>query len=642
MNGESLKSQENNQEGSSKWDMSDAPEFSEKPLDVSVIEESPKVELTNYNIRDNANNQAIKPEVTIDGETRRSTNFLLGKNKNGLKIENGEYVEKESVVDAIKSYIDAQPEGTQVVRISPEKTFETSEEFMDELMEATERANIIKTSEQIKQRNGAVYSHTRITSPETTKEAKGIFLFSGKSEFKLPSGEYVSARVIYDAAKNYILRTPIEKPELPPEEPTEEPIEEPIDKPTEEPRQPIEKPEKHERDTQKEKYFKVIRRIRNAAPAVIVGTALATAAVTALVLFPTPGQEVYASSRETVRTVDYSESENADFELSQEHQTTVSDEELTEESLERMQDTFFTIETGDKINIPEGVDYYRSSDSMWHDGIKGTVGEGLRQAGEYTANYFSAVTKDGRIVDVAFKEGMSLGDFLEEASTKANVPKEELHLFMHIDGPTAGWMLADDIIHKTAEDEVSKMDLEDKIRVDGKDRFDGAVRDFTGEVSFQNKNGETVTVRLVDDNGNLLAKGSTVVGSDGKEYYIENLSSEKVTTANVNIGEQVTNYTETKFSLSDALARAAMVAGAGLLAGALAALYKKKENVKMTIPGMYGLIDRIKGDSEESFYAKAEKLLEEKGLDHAGVSTDDAIVSAWIGRNLTIEEVQQM
>ena len=104
-----------------------------------------------------------------------------------------------------------------------------------------------------------------------------------------------------------------------------------------------------------------------------------------------------------------------------------------------------------------------------------------------------------------------------------NLTLEDVQIRLHIgntaDNTRTGWI---DISELIKEDQVERQVESQEMVVTA--NYDGVQENFNGStIEIDTADGK-VTLNVVDANGNLLAPGSIVVGSDGKEYQIGSLN----------------------------------------------------------------------------------------------------------------------
>ena len=178
---------------------------------------------------------------------------------------------------------------------------------------------------------------------------------------------------------------------------------------------------------------------------------------------------------------------------------------------------------GDPFYMQEGDEFYETSSLT---GRKGTIGQGIRQAGNYAVTGVSIYCNGqyyGSFVDLeASKAGYNLGTFINETAAKYGLNHENLELRLHLGNSSnytvAGWT---DISSLLQEDEITP-EVIGKKAVEGS-TYDGEIKDFKGTTITINTLDGKVEIPVMDASGNLYEAGTTVYGSDGKEYIISGL-----------------------------------------------------------------------------------------------------------------------
>lgn len=213
----------------------------------------------------------------------------------------------------------------------------------------------------------------------------------------------------------------------------------------------------------------------------------------------------------------------------------MSEEHVYESIDEAVQRAISEFSTGDSVFVEEGTRYDHESDKSTDK--HGIIGEGLREEGDYTLEYVSILDKDNNIIKVEFKEGVNIGDVVTEALNDHGLSLDDVQIRIHIGGPVAGWIDMSDII---SEESITPQLIESKFVVeetysDTKDNFDGTI-----EVSTPDG---TVKLDVMNPDGTLVSDGSTVIGSDGKTYTVDNLDvehTETTTISNEVVGKKLT------------------------------------------------------------------------------------------------------
>lgn len=596
-------------------------------------------------------NRQDKRVDVVDSERveKRTSNLMLGYNKREVQIDE-KYYSIEDIQERAIEYLERDDEDVVYYtrRDDTEKRFCEPKEVVEDIAKDLIKAEVPKIdlspADSISNQDAR---HVEAHGANGEKQ-KGVFML-GNIELKMPNGTYISADTVEQALNNYLkavvpaepeppvgpkppvgpIGPPTETPTggesgpKPPVEPTDPPSETPSGEPEPTPREPESGSGETEGQAHDQEY-RVIKRIKETSKRWAVTAALATSMLLAA-LGGFNKEETSAISR------------NAEYDVS----TTVSQTEQVEMSSEEAYDTIwentvFSIKTGETAEMPAGVEYHESSDyASGGANNTGVFGEGIREAGEYKVEYISIIGKDGEIKDVNYQEGQDLGEFVKEVSEREGIPEDELSIKLHIGGPVSGWVDVADIAQK-------KLELSDpstltkEVVVDKDEQFSGSVENFDGKANFINEKGETVEVNFQKEDGTMAQAGETVIGSDGREYQVENLD----------VKATETGETRTTWSLADAAKVAALAGGAS--AALLAAFGRKRKEKEMTDMTGAQIRDLIL-DSEqnyelgegEEFNRDVEKLLREKGIEEKGTPKEQ-LFEALVEQEITVEEIRKL
>ena len=227
---------------------------------------------------------------------------------------------------------------------------------------------------------------------------------------------------------------------------------------------------------------------------------------------------------------------NADYTI-----TEMSEQQIFETAEEAVERAMSDLNTGDRVQVPEGVRYDHESDRATD--IHGTFGQGLRQAGEYTLEYVSILDeKTGNIAKVELDENQNLGDIINETMQDKGLSFEDLKVRVHIGGPVSGWVDCEDIL---SVDELTPQVVETFFQ--SEQTYDGAVENFTDSITFDGANGP-VTIKVTNADGSLVAPGTMVQGSDGESYRVDDLTP---TQMEINTSTMVQTGTKLAWHLSN-------------------------------------------------------------------------------------------
>ena len=530
-----------------------------------------------------------------NGEEKKTSSIMMGYNKQGIELENGEYVNFDEVSEAINKEL--QTDEPNVVYVSKKTGKKIAKpEVIEELFkDVIAVSNGLKISEDnsIQNQNTA-----RIAIEEYAKNKehnKGVMMF-GNEGIELPNGDYVLISEIESALENYVRMTPSEIIE--------------IDEPTKG-QDPKQKPKKEEK-------YRVIDRIKKKMTIIPIIIAIAGTLATGFKMEPTFTTEVVQNDRtEAIYMVD---------ELHEK-----SEQELIDEAVERIQD----IKTGDKIQTEEGLEYHESSTYKYGGANKSAeFGGKYREAGEYNVDYIS-ILNDGKIVQVKYNEGESLGENLKETADRLGVSISDLESYIHIGGPVSGWVSTDDLVKfqvdKSLEDKNVILETNKNIKVENKD--------FNGSTISIKENGTNVDLKVVDANGNLLKPGSIITGSNGVQYRIQDYNLEQKLDKEekqVQTGEHLT------WSIHNISSEVALLSGAASLIATKLSERDDKKMVTLTESKINELVGnaRQKFEHESEFQKAVDSLVSKKIKPEIAEKAN--LKDALIDKQITVEDIENL
>lgn len=530
-----------------------------------------------------------------NGEEKKTSSIMMGYNKQGIELENGEYVNFDEVSEAINKEL--QTDEPNIVYVSKKTGKKIAKpEVIEELFkDVIAVSNGLKISEDnsIQNQNTA-----RIAIEEYAKNKehnKGVMMF-GNEGIELPNGDYVLISEIESALENYVRMTPSEIIEI--EDPT--------------------KGQDAKQKPKKEEKYRVIDRIKKKMTIIPIIIAIAGTLATGFKMEPTFTTEVVQNDRtEAIYMVD---------ELHEK-----SEQELTEEAVERIQD----IKTGDKIQTEEGLEYHESSTYKYGGANKSAeFGGKYREAGEYNVDYIS-ILNDGKIVQVKYNEGESLGENLKETADRLGVSISDLESYLHIGGPVSGWVSTDDLVKfqvdKSLEDKNVILETSKNIKVENKD--------FNGSTISINENGTNVDLKVVDENGNLLNPGSIVTGSNGVKYRIQDYNLEQKLDKEekqIQTGEHLT------WSIHNISSEVALLSAAASLIATKLSKRNDKKMVTLTESKINELVGNARQKFEhESEFQKAVDSLVSKRI-KPEIAEKANLKDALIDKQITVEDIENL
>lgn len=530
-----------------------------------------------------------------NGEEKKTSSIMMGYNKQGIELENGEYVNFDEVSEAINKEL--QTDEPNIVYVSKKTGKKIAKpEVIEELFkDVIAVSNGLKISEDSSIQN---QNTARIAIEEYAKNKehnKGVMMF-GNEGIELPNGDYVLISEIESALENYVRMTPSEIIEI--EDPT--------------------KGQDTKQKPKKEEKYRVIDRIKKKMTIIPIIIAIAGTLATGFKMEPTFTTEVVQDDRtEAIYMVD---------ELHEK-----SEQELTEEAVERIQD----IKTGDKIQMEEGIEYHESSTYKYGGANKSAeFGGKYREAGEYNVEYIS-ILNDGERVQVKYNEGESLGENLKETADRLGVSISDLESYLHIGGPVSGWVSTDDLVKfqvdKSLEDKNVILETSKNIKVENKD--------FNGSTISINENGTNVDLKVVDENGNLLNPGSIVTGSNGVKYRIQDYNLEQKLDKEekqIQTGEHLT------WSIHNISSEVALLSAAASLIATKLSKRNDKKMVTLTESKINELVGNARQKFEhESEFQKAVDSLVSKRI-KPEIAEKANLKDALIDKQITVEDIENL
>ena len=475
---------------------------------------------------------------------RRSSNIMMGYNKDGIQLENGEYASWDEVRQALLEYTSSRGDNETLIVKETGKTIEPLEMVRQIEREVlrTHSSLVLNDDTSIKNQDTR-----RVNVREKGKNkpiiSKGVLML-GNNRIKLPCGEYVSAEELVIAIDKYAIREHLEKKE-------------------------------------NTKYKVLYRKYRNKALAALCGV-LASVIILAS-MYDVTSVENFVTKR--LEKLEYKVEQYTRDELP-------SDEAY----IDQVEYVSKEITTGDEITVPAGVHYYRCSDHKYTNNKRhGTFSkDGIRHPGDYTVEYIS-VLYNGRIQNVAYETGANLADIMETEAERLGCDKSDLEIMLHIGNKVSGWVDLQDLIEHLDEEGYLP-----KAYVDHTEEFEGECA-LTDTIKFDNGFGKEVEVRIVDDEGNLLKGGTKVIGSDGLEYSIIDLKKTEVS-----YEESDGYHDQVSWTIRNVSPGEALLAGSLALA-ALIAARKKKEYTEMTDGEIKKMVDKAHKSFEQTSDVKGAK-----------------------------------
>lgn len=529
----------------SEYERLKAEGYSEEQINAALLGNSAAINIFDSPMGSKRSDKGIN--VVNGNFSKRSSNIMLGYDRDGLKLENGDYVLLKEIQDALNVVLSTNEENKKIVCLRNGKVVKP-EKAVQDIESMVKQAAVIRLdgkSDKITNQDSQKISLKGAQKVEYVR--KGLAML-GNDGIRLPNGEYVQAVEVQKALKDYVfLKAP-------------EPI-------------PNVKKKVVLRSKTKWRSWPIL---------------LAAVMLIISMIGITPSKTVVDKVVEQCSSLE--------FQLDSYRNVDVL--ENAEEVAARVQSEF---EIGKPATVNEGVTYHESSDFDFGGASKyGTFGNGLRDAGSYTTDLFSIIY-NGNIVKVSNLAGANLWDVVSNTAKELGVEASDLVVRVHLGGPVSGWV---DITDLVDENDLTPQVIAEKTVID--EQINGVQDNFTGTITFQTKNGP-VTANVLDGNGELLKSGSTVIGSDGNSYRLSSISLEQ--SQNVVEVENVTPRKVT-FGVENLTAVEAFASvAAGLLAGVIFKK-KEKEELTVTEKEYENMLNQAKEkyDSNSKFVRLINKL----------------------------------
>lgn len=512
---------------------------------INVILGNTKINVSDNPMGENREDRGVN--VSVDGHTKKTSNIMMGYNRDGVILTNGEYVPFEEVENALFTALSTHGNNVKVACVRTGKVISPLE-MVDKISSTVKKASVIKLNGQsvnVKNQD----TQTLAIKGKQKKDFinKGLMML-GNEGIKLPNGEYVQASEVQNAIKDYVI---LKGPEA-------------------------------KQNTVK----KVVSRVKTewkSWPVILASVMLIISMI-----------GVSPSKNLVDQVVDVT----SDLEFVIDSYDVENRYETAEEIAERALSKF---KIGKSVEVQEGVTYHESSDyDLGGANKSGVFGKGLRDAGNYTVDLFSIISGN-RIVKVSSIGGTNLNDVAIEAAQELGVPVESLTIRVHLGGPVSGWVDITDLMNS---DDLVPQVVEQNTILDKK--YTGVQENFEGSISFVTDHGE-VQANVLDQNGNLLPSGSIVVASDGQEYKLASLNESSL--ENI-AGINNTNSKQVTFGLQNLTTLEAFASAATFVLGELLTNKKEKEEKEVTEEEYQKMLDNAKKkyDSNSKFVRLVNKL----------------------------------
>lgn len=549
-------------------------------------------------------NRVDKEVIVQDakGIVKKTSSIMMGYNKQGLILSDGQYVSAKEFEETLNNELKSNDKDIVYVCKKTGKLVNAADIAQEILTEVVKKDSSLNLSpdEQVINQDSARIS---ITDPRKQQEFRKGIMMLGNNNIQLPNGQYVSGQEIVSALSEYVKLTPKKTNPTPPIPPVPGEELSEID--------PI--PPKEELVVEKEdELLRVIRRIVQKFSWIPL---LISALITIL--------SGLGFKKEVIKEM--VQKEQANLKHSTSHMQMMTDEEIKAKTY----GDIVKLKTGGEIEMTTGIKYYSSSDhEQVKDSKSGTFGSVTRPEGKYDIEYIS-ILHNGNIVHTEYGKDVSIDDTLEMVAKKLGVQKSELKMKLHIGGPVAGWVNADDIINNYTSESKKKVDANLKET----EKQSGITENFNGSTITINGN---ITLKVVDGNGNLLPAGSIVIGSDGQKYRLDELQLEtEKAMEKVDVGTK----NRLNWSIHNITKEELLMAAAVGIVGTYLTSKKKKEMTDMTETQIEMIIaDVRKAFDDQSEFNKAVRNITMKNP-VAYMSPSEQLKQSLIDQEITIEDI---
>ena len=580
---------------------------------VIRVDDITKIELSPEQVKSEMSKQGFREDkqvVLVDsqGRTKKLSSLMFGYNKQGVKLADGSFANSDDLLAAMENAINGLDEGTIVV--DKKGTPINPSDLLKVVEEAAGKVKIGTRSTEVQNQDSRYWS---VEGANSDVEHKKGIVFLGKDGPDLKSGDYISVDELLVALNDYVVMKPVKK-----------------------------EGEKEEEKQQEEtKVVRVTRKYKNNLSKWLI--------MLAALLVLLSGLRV----KDNIKTVEVTDETKEVIVMMMEQQQLEYGvdgitKEIIFENLEEAQRRIASgYKIGDEVELHEGDTLYENS---LLGGQKAVIGSTLRQPGNYEVTGVSIVC-GGQIYDfhvdlTVANPGFEIGNFINEACAKHGLDLDQVEIRLHFGNAASntqtGWI---DVTKLIKEDQIEKQATGEKIEVSG--TFSGVEENFNGStIDIETPNGK-VTIKVVDENGNMLQPGSRVIGSDGQEYMIGELNVSTVekavpqeVTTTVTKEEEVVDGKKVTWRIQDC----SLLVALGPLIGAAAAevATRKKNEEAQELP----MLDEF--ETEEDFIRFRKEFREAKEKYEKSSGFGKMIKRVFfrheydVMQNLTMEQVQKI
>lgn len=458
---------------------------------VIRVDDITKLELSSQEVKPEETNQKTRQDksvVVIDnqGRMKKVSSLLLGYNKKNIQLADGSFANANDLLVAMQTAVSSLDSGTIVVNKKGEVLDPQS--LLKVVKDAAGKLKIGQCSPKVTNQDNRYWS---VEGAKSDVEYKKGIVFLGKESIDLKSGDYISVDELLMALNEYMVMKPESNSIIPePNVPTKvEPL-----------------------------IVRVVHKYKNNLSRWLV--------LLASVLMLASGIKIRDNVKMVEVPVEYKEKLVQMIEQNQlNYIVNGIDIEFTCETIQEAQRRIVSeMKLGDEVSLQNGDELYSTSELT---GSKTIIGSKLRKSGNYQISGVSIVY-NGSIyawyVDPSIDNpGLEIGNFINETITKNNLDLNKIDVRLHLGNSSnytrTGWI---DISKLIKEDSIEQQVIKKNATIAS--TYTGTISNFTGQsISMETINGP-VTLNILDVDGKLLKPGTTVIGSDGREYMLNELS----------------------------------------------------------------------------------------------------------------------
>lgn len=520
---------------------------------VINVDDITKMTLTEEQVKQEAAKQNVRYDkgvVIVDknGNTKKVSSLLFGYNKHNVQLADGNYANADELLNAINEAINKLDAGSIVV--DKKGKVLNPEELIGVVKEASGKIKVGERSEKISNQDSRNWS---VQGAHDDIEHKKGVVFLGNDDVVLKAGDYISVNELMVALNEYVIATPS--------------------------MDIIEATPNLQQNINERTMVKVTHKYKDNMSKWLAFLAALTVLLSGLRLKDNI-KTVVVPEEYKLEIMNMIEKKQLDYTING------MNVEFTQESIEKAQQKIVSkFKIGEPVALKDGDKLYENSEL---GGKSIEIGNGMRQAGDYAISGVSIIY-NGNIfkshVDTNIQNpGFEIGKFINETCEKHNLDPNlidvRLHMGNEVDFTRAGWI---DISNLIKAETISPEMLTQTTTIAS--TYKGTIEDFQNStITIDTVNGPT-TINVKDENGNLIAPGSIVIGSDGKEYQIENLQTEsnvyeEIDTFNLEgtTTKQIVDGKKLTWSIKDC----SLAFGLAPLLGAIASTVKtKKKNEQL-------------------------------------------------------------